>query len=365
MPLDDQWAPPLPEAVRRAAARAEELAREAGVANVPASPDTSPSGVPPPGTSPGDNPEGSEQSAEAPTVGTTQESSGAAPPEASPAPVDNLPPVSSPAPSGAPDWEQRYQTLQGKYNSELPELRGQIRSLQDLIASMQRADTRAAEVKRSAPTVPPEDVDAYGQDLITASQRWAEAHLNSRFADYERRLSQVETGGEQLARHTAAQGVESQLDRQIANWREINVDPKFIMWLDQTDPFTGQKRQTLLNDAYGAGDSPRTIAFFRAYLNEQTAVTPANGAGIRPTHTNGGAPPPGAERLPLAELAVPGRGREAAPPAPGAPDRRNWTNSDIAAFYDAKTRGRWAGREADAAAIEQDIFAAMREGRIQ
>ena len=360
-PPDDssgQWAPRMPEAVRQAAERAEQLAREATAAANPDAVDTA-----------GEDSSGPEST----TVGNELESRDTAPSEASPAPVDNFSPAPSPAPtqpaplaSPGADWEQNYRTLQGKYNSELPELRGQIRSLQDLIASMQRAEARATQVQRAAPVVPQEDIDSYGQDLITASQRWAEAHMSTHLSDLERRLSQVESGSQQLARHTTAQGVEHRLDQEIPTWRQVNVDPAFILWLDQTDPFTGQKRQALLNDAYHGGDAPRTIAFFRAYQAEQTAVTPSAGLGTQPRHTNGGAPAsPSAERLPLAQLAVPGRGQQAAPPASGAPDRRTWTNADIAAFYHERQRGRWAGREADSDALEQDIFAAMREGRIR
>lgn len=342
-PPAPSWEPQMPAQVRAAAARAEELAREAQL-------------VP----EPGDNSGGSEPGEQLTTVVETRETPDLV--------VDRAPVDSSPGPGATttPEWEQRYNTLQGKYNSELPELRGQIRSLQDLIASMQRAQSQAEVVQRTTPIVSPEDIESYGQDLVTASQRWAEAHLGPRFADYERRLSQVESGGQQLARHSAAQGVEHALDREIADWRQVNTDPKFILWLDQTDPFTGQKRQNLLNDAYAGGDAARTIAFFRAYRAEQTAVSPSNGAGIQSNHTgNGSAPPVPAERLPLAELAVPGRGQQSAQPAPGAPEKRMWTNGEIAAFYRQRTAGRWHGREAQADQLEQEIFAAAAEGRVR
>lgn len=348
-PVAPSWDPPMPAQVRAAAARAEELARE-HLANAEA----------------GDNSGGSDPAPEGeqlPTVGDTGETPRPAPDQT---PVDASPgQAAAPVPPALAEWEQRYNTLQGKYNSELPELRGQIRSLQDLIASMQTAQSRADQVVRSAPAVSPEDIESYGQDLVTASQRWAEAHLGPRFADYERRLTQVEAGGQQLARFTSAQSVEHTLARDIPEWKQINVDPKFILWLDQTDPFTGQKRQALLNEAYGGGDAARTIAFFRAYLAEQTAVSP-NGAGIRPNHTgNGSAPPVPAERLPLADLAVPGRGQQSSSAAPGAPEKRMWTNGDIAAFYRQRTAGRWSGREAVADELERDIFAAAAEGRVR
>src|SRR3954464_12344054 len=114
---DDQsaaYTPHIPEAVRRAAELADQLSRDATQAAREAS---------------GDNPEGSNQDDAATTVvdrpdgrdsGTQQ---------------GTLPLGDNPQPAQEPvrdEWEQRYHTLQGKYNTEVPELRGELRSLRDL-----------------------------------------------------------------------------------------------------------------------------------------------------------------------------------------------------------------------------------------
>ena len=339
------YAPHIPDAVRRASARADELAREAGVANMP--------------PAEAENGEGNT------TVVNDQQPR---PPEQQ---FELTPPTEQEPPAApAVDWEQRYNTLQGKYNTELPELRGQVRGLQELLANMQQAAPKAPEqtfapqpTSRPAQVppareIPSEDVEAYGQDLINGVLRWAEARLAPTIQEFERRLLSVEGGNQQLANYTAQKSVDVALSRAVPDWETINVDPNFILWLDQVDMFSGQKRKQMIEQAYGAGDAARTIAFFRAYKNEQTVVSPTPGTQQFQTDSS-------AERLPLADLAVPGRGRSVPSPAPGAPERRIWTAADIQAFYRQKQRGQWLGREADAARIEQDIINAPAEGRFR
>jgi nucleotide-binding universal stress UspA family protein len=342
---NDQYAPHIPDAVRRASQRADELAREAGVANVP------------PANGEDVTPDVNEPRQDEPQFELT-------PPEQDRQPA----PAAAPGPSPA-DWEQRYNTLQGKYNTELPELRGQIRSLQEILANIQAPRTREQTFETPAPQprpqvpavreIPSEDVEAYGQDLITASQRWSTAAVAPIIQEFVRRLLSVEGGNQQLQNYTAQNSVNNALSRAVPDWETVNVDPNFILWLDQMDMFSGRKRKQMIDEAYNAGDASRTIAFFQAYKNEQTMVSPTPGTQPNQTGENP------ADRLPLADLAVPGRGRSVSSPAPGAPERRIWTAADVSAFYRQKQRGQWNGREAEAARIEQDIINAPAEGRFR
>ena len=268
------YAPHIPDAVRRASLRADELAREAGVLNVPPL-----EGPPEPDTTT--------------VVDEPQQDAGGDQPE----------PQSQPQSQPTPDWEQRYNTLQGKYNTEMAELRGSLRATQELIASMRAAPqpepARARETTFELPRrdVPPEDIEAYGQDLVHGVQRWSTLAIEPKLSAFEQRLALLEGGQQQQASMTAAQRVEAALDRTVASWREINVDPNFITWLHQVDPFSGQTRKRLIDEAYGGGDAARTIAFFQAFQTEHTAVSQS--PGTQPVQTD-------ADRLPLADLAVPG-----------------------------------------------------------
>ena len=149
--------------------------------------------------------------------------------------------------------------------------------------------------------IPEEDIEAYGEDLIKASQRWAEMHYTPIINQLEQRLRSVEGNTQRIEHHTAAQSVEQALDRAVPDWGTINVDPAFITWLGQTDPFSGHTRKAMITDAHARGDAPRTIAFFQAFKNEQTLVDPPR--GTQSGQTGGSSP---ADRLPLENLAAPG-----------------------------------------------------------
>ncbi len=346
MPLDSneaEYANFIPEPIRRASQRAEEAARAIGMANVPPAGDE----APPP----------------------------AAPPVVAQAPAAEPPPA-PPAPA-AEDWEQKYRTLQGKYDAEVPSLRHQVNTMQGQVEGLQRlvAAVNAPPAAAPAPTpdtrpasttvvVPDEDVETYGQDLITATQRWMEAKFGSVIQDLQRQITALSSGHQQHERRSTQQSVLTALDAdpQIGQkWRAINDDPAFLAWLDEVDPFSGEQRKKLLHDAYTRGDVKRTGEFFKRYVAEHTAVSDPPPAPA--PHT----PPPdegGTGRPTLADLAVPGR---ASGPAPvGAPtEKRVWTRDEITAFYRQRQRGAFAGREAEANRLEADIIAATTEGRIR
>jgi hypothetical protein len=354
MPSDNTYAPRLPDAVRRASERADQLAREAGVLNVPPLPEGS-----------GDNLEGGNSLPVSTTVGNSEGEPASPAPAGAGQPGDNQQGDSLQAAPPPIDFEARFNTLQGKYNSECAELRGHIRSLEHLIATMQqvpRAEPPPAPAPPPARTVvreiSPADVEAWGPDLVEAAQRWAEVRLAPRLEELERRVMVAESGTQNVMARSAAQMVEMALDQAVPHWREINDSTEFHTWLNQVDPFSGRRRQELLTEAHRSGESARTAAIFRGFLNEQTAVSQP--AGILPNHT--GAPP--ADRLPLEVLAVPGRG-PTAPLAQGAPEQRQWTGAQITQFYRQKQRGMWAGREDEEARLEADIIAAGREGRVR
>jgi hypothetical protein len=100
-PTNAQFDVFVPDAVRRAARRSEEL--QASL--VEGSPPATPVGEPP-----------------------------ASQPQA---PVGEPPPA-QPQPQ-TDTWEQRYRTLQGKYDSEIPALRAQVSAMENLVRTMQAA----------------------------------------------------------------------------------------------------------------------------------------------------------------------------------------------------------------------------------
>ncbi len=336
MPLDDaqQFENHIPEAVRRQVERAEAIVRQLSPAAEP------------------------EDAGEAEPAATE-------PVAAEPAPAA---PAAPPAPPPAEDWEQRYRTLQGKYDAETAQMRARLVSLENLLSTMQQpAREPAAPARSTAETttvvIPPEDEQAYGADLIQAARRWAMAEVQPHIARLEETVRRLESGQQRVEVNTSQQRVEIGLDNDAelnGKWRAINQDPAFIAWLNDIDPFAGVKRFQLLTDACSRGDAVRVGKFFKAYIAEHTAVAPAPApAPATP------APTPAAAAPTLESLAAPGR---AAGPVPGsgAPaEKRVWSNREITAFYRDVQQGKYAGREADKIRIETDILAAASEGRVR
>jgi hypothetical protein len=337
-PLDNsaEYDNPIPKAIRRQSAQADVIAREAGVVNVP-----------------------DEPIVEEPALQM----------EPAPEPVVAAEPAPAPAPAEE-DFRHQYQTLRGKYDSELPALRNQVSQLERLIASMQTVPPPAAPEPRVTTTVPVEipaaDVETYGQDLIDAVVRWVtpqiEARVGARFGEVETKLGQVQTGQQRFQQQSTQDRVLQALDADAelgTHWRALDVNPDFLAWCDQADPFAGRKRLDLLREAFGQGDVVRVGRFYKTYIAEHTATqTPAT----TPAQT---APAEQADRPTLESLAEPGRPTGSGPNNSGAPEKRIWTTRDITAFYRDVQKDRFKNNEAERLRLEMDIFAAPLEGRLR
>jgi hypothetical protein len=333
-PLDNaaEYENHIPEAVRRASARADELARgqvgdpaeaAGGEGDPPAEPSLEPENV----------------SRETP---------------------------SAEAPAPTIDWEQRYRTLQGKYDSEIPRLTSDVNQLRSLLASLQAPPAAEPSPKTTTTVVvPPEDISEYGEDLVAAARRWARAEVQGELATIYNRLDQLQGGQQRVETQTTQQRIDAGLSLipELAGgvWQQLNNDPGFLSWLNQVDDFAGQPRLALLRDAAGSGDVDRTARFFKAYLKEHTAPGPT--AAPAPVQTP--RPAEAANQLSLESLAAPSRAAGTAGTGGAPNEQRVWTTTEITRFYDDVRRGKFAGRDDELRRTEQEIISAASEGRVQ
>lgn len=346
-PDADAYAPRMPDAVRRAAARAQELAQQIATEN----------------------------ELEAAVVGGTPQDA----PE--PPPADQRPQAPPEPPQTAPadDWQNRYRTLQGKYDHEIPQLRSHIQQLESLIATMRQAPAQPAPPSAAAEPaadieIPDEDYTTYGPDFVDSARRWARAEVQRDLMRQQQQIDELRSYASQTTGDRLKDRVRAELDRDpelAGRWQQLDTDAGFNAWLGDIDQFSGARRLDLLREAYAGGDAVRTGRFFKAYLHEHTdhsrnaaeppAQTPYSAAPR--TNGNGGYSGNGAGPVDLSAYAAPGRASNATP-GPGAPERRLWTNRDIQSFYEGRLKGRYKGREQEADRLERDILLAAQEGRI-
>lgn len=298
------------------------------------------------------------------------------PPQApAPAQLDAPPPVAPTPPQE--DFEQKYRSIKGKYDAEIPVLRSQaqtferinntlsaqVAALTEQVASLQRTPVVSPPVP-AAPVraVTDKDVETFGSDLIDLITRIAGVqagavtaeiaphieHLRSTMARTNSEVGSVKQNVQQTERAL----YEQRLTEAVPNWRAINTTPEFLSWLAEFDPVLGKTRQAAVSEAYDAYDAPRTVAFLSAYAAHQRSLAPT-----RPL-------------TPQEELArqVSPRATQATSVAPvesAATSKRIWSQREISDFYTAAIQGKYKAAPAEKARIEQEIDLAVSEGRVR
>lgn len=284
------------------------------------------------------------------------------------------PPSDEHANSGGKDAEetltQKYRTLQGMYNAEVPrlhsqnkELSGRLQQMEQLLAtiSAQQSTGRpmAGGQSQIEPLVTDKDQEEYGEslDVMRRVTREELIPVAQKIAQIDRLLQQLQVNVvpqvKNLAQRqamTAEQQFWADLTTVVPNWRDINEDDDFKTWLLEVDPLTGISRQTILEDAQGNLDVRRVGNFFKSWLEITGQANVAQN-----TRRNVSASE-------LERQVAPGKGRSAGAPTGNA--AKTYSPDDIRTFFDAVRQGKYKGREAERDRIERDIFAAQRDGRI-
>lgn len=258
-------------------------------------------------------------------------------------------------------YEQRWRTLQGMYNAEVPRLHSQnrelaarVNELEKLLSSLNTQQPSQASVEK---LITDKDVEEYGDsiDVMRRVSREEAAAYQSRINQLEQLVRNMQASVlpkvEQLSQRQAVSAEQvfwSELNSYVPDWRSINESQDFQSWLLEVDPLTGMARQTYLEDAQRNLDARRVANFFTSW---------SGNSGQSVAHSNRKA-----SATQLEKQVAPGKGKatSAAPVAAQV----TYSPTDIKTFFDEVRAGRYKGREAERDRIERDIFAAQREGRI-
>jgi hypothetical protein len=368
----------LPEAVMRAAARANELAEQQRTntqnqpqSNVQMSFADVNSPTPPVAERPQTNP----------LLATRQ-----------PAPTPTPTPQPTPQSNGQAKQysEDEFRAMVGRYEKSQKEnqnLVSRVNEMQRLLATVQSPPNNQVgrgDVTFNTPIAPrkyitPQDEKEWSVELIDMARRAAKEVAEQELAPVRNEIGAVRQSLGNVQSHVAldARGqVYQRLESEFgADWdATINRDPEFLNWLGQIDPMTGLQRKNILQHAFEQGEASRVVATFKRYQAEQLAASspvqtgrssPGNGAESpesgNATHSRSN--PATTPAVDLASLAAPGRARPGQTQAP--PDKPIITGAEIAQFYSDVTKGKYKGHEEIQAQVEAQISEASREGRIR
>ena len=261
---------------------------------------------------------------------------------------------SEPTPPAEEPWEQRYRSLKGMYDADVPRLHAQTRELNTQVQVLSNEIEQVRQVKieqREKASITDEDREAFGPDLISLIERAAEGKvetLRNREAELVGEITQLKS---QLGELDTRQNV-SDKDRFLTNltgaapgWAALNTNQGFLTWLAEVDPVYGIPRQYALNSAYESFDVSRVAAIFNSYSSTIAPTTP------QPSN-----------RQQLRNQVAPSRSRSSAQPTESQ-NSKIYTNQEIEEFYGNWRRGMF--NNDDAVRTESDIHAAIAEGRIR
>jgi hypothetical protein len=261
-------------------------------------------------------------------------------------------------------WEHKYNSMHGRFKAaskQLQELQDTVSNLQNVIATMTAAPTPSADVPdiSTDSLLTDEEVNDYGKDLLDVVGKKAYEKVAPLLKAQQDKIAQLEKMVKGVTGTQARNSQEKMLatmDKELSDWREINTNDNFLAWLALPDPYSGVIRHNMLKAAYTAGDASRTLAFFKGFLSEEAATKPVEAAEPGDQGTV-------LDRVPLADLAAPGKAKSAAAHAPA--EKPIFTRAQISSFYADVAAGKFRGRDTEKNAVEAQIFGAQREGRIR
>ena len=261
-------------------------------------------------------------------------------------------PKEAPKEAAPEDWKQKYDTLQGKYNAEVPGLHQTVAAFKNQLteAGMKitalEAEVKAAVGQGKAAEKEKDNGKGAGEEEIADPELKA---FSEEYPDIFTAMKKlIGQKPKEAAPKEPAKPAEPKpaptpdtnvratftyyLNRDMPDWRQVNVDPDFINSLSVQDPNSpGHTKLESIQAAYDAADFTTVLGFFRdfkaskaipsaAKLAEDTAGKPAAELSEQEKALN----PPKGNRAPT-----------------GATTASTVTPEQLTKFYDEGRRGLW------------------------
>lgn len=286
-----------------------------------------------------------------------------APPEPAPAPA----PVPSPPPAEDPAlWKQRFLSLQGMYNSQVPKLQQQIEELNEKLDKLKEAPPAAAPEAEKGKELTSSDVEAFGADLIDVIRRGAREQIDSLTKQYESRITALQ--GE-LAKATQSvahvsevqatsvqQSFFQQLGARLPTWEEVQSSGECQTWLGTRIPGGQLTWNDVLVTAADNRDVDAVMEVFDEFFSRHPNLNPRKTAAPTP-------PAPPRNRAELERQVTPAKTSASAPPA--NTQKRIYSSQDYADESMKVIRLMQQNKRAEADALELELNTALAEGRVK
>lgn len=257
----------------------------------------------------------------------------------------------------ADEFEQKYKTLRGKYDAEVPRLHSQVKDLtaklNELIKVQEEQPKEPTKPKEKVSYVTDEDRAEFGEELIEVQRRVAKEVSQ----DYEERLdqqneiieqlqSQLKQTGNQVGEMSFAQ----RLSQMVPDFAQIDNDERWIAWLNEHDPMLRGPRRDQAALAFEKGDAEAVAHYVKLWKQTLEPEVPQE----RQTRQSE-----------LEKQVAPNRSANSASTKSVGKDAKIYSEREIAAAWNKIRTLNTRNQYDEATKLEAEITAAYLEGRVR
>jgi len=178
-------------------------------------------------------------------------------------------------------WRQKYRTLQGMYDAEVPRLHAQLKELKAQMDELQKPKAEEApKPKERKKLVTDDDVQAFGEDLIEVQRKVAREVAQEFQEELEKLRADNDVLREQLTKtgsQVSEASFEQRLHRMVPDFDAINADPQWISWLNEVDPLLRAPRMTVAQEAFNRGDAEAVAYYVDLFKQSNAPVSQPKG----------------------------------------------------------------------------------------
>lgn len=255
-------------------------------------------------------------------------------------------------------FKQKYATLRGKYDAEVPRLHQQVKELTDQMNAIREEAEAAKKAEAEKPKekvsyVTDADREEYGDDLIDFQRRVAKEASQEYEDRFEQQAKVIEQLQQQIS-NTGSQvgevGFTQKLNALVPGFDQLDNDERWVAWLNEYDPMTRGPRRDQAQSAFNSGDAEAVahyVGLFRESINEPVA----NGKSDRQTE--------------LEKQVTPSRSASTVTNKSSSKDSRVYSEKELNNAWTKIRTLNTQGKYDDAEKLEAELTAAYMEGRVK
>ena len=186
-------------------------------------------------------------------------------------------------------FKQKYSTLKGKYDAEVPRLHQQVRELTEQMDAIRKNAEAAKKVEAEKPKekvsyVTDADREEYGDDLIDFQRRVAKEvsqDYEERFEQQSRVIQDLQSKISNTDNQVGEVGFTQKLNALVPGFDQLDNDERWVAWLNEIDPMTRGPRRDQAQAAFNSGDAEAVAHYVSLFRGSVEPV--ANGKSDRQT----------------------------------------------------------------------------------